>query len=98
MYSLEYNHIQYQINSINENMKESNEKSYDEGLLDNTIHHWAIDNHREPKHIVLHPNTWQYVGSQLGLHGQNDWVVENKYKGLKVYKSFDIEENKFEIG
>lgn len=27
MYSLEYNHIQHQINSINENMKESNQKN-----------------------------------------------------------------------
>jgi hypothetical protein len=98
MYSIEYNHIQYQINQVSSNIKYSNEKSHYENVLDNTIYHWAIDNHREPKHIVLHPNTWQYIGSQLGLHGQNDWTVENKYKGLKVYKSFDVEENKFEIG
>lgn len=98
MYSLEYNHIQYQINSINENMKESNEKSYYEGLLDNTIHHWVIDNHREPKHIVMHPNTWQYLSSELGMRSNHSLVVHNKYKGYKVFKSFDIEENNFEIG
>ena len=98
MYSLNYNHIQYQINSVNENMKELNEKSYYEELLDSRIHIWTIDNHREPKHIVLHPNTWQYIGTRLGLHGQYDWTVDNKYRGLKVFRSFDIEENKFEIG
>lgn len=79
-------------------MKELNEKSYYEGLLDSTIHIWVIDNHREPNHIVLHPNTWQYIGSQLGLHGHNDWTAYNKYKGIKIFRSFDVEKNKFEIG
>lgn len=98
MYSLNYNHLLHKINVINENMKELNEKSYYEEELDSRIHIWSLDNHREPNHIVLHPNTWQYIGIQLGLLGHHDWTVDNKYKGLKLFRSFDVDEDKFEIG
>jgi hypothetical protein len=100
MYSLEYNHIQHQINSINENMKELSQKDY-LSTLDNVIYNWAIDNHREPKHIIVHPNTWQYIGSQMGINPSmflHDFTTNNKYRGYKVIRSFDVDEDKFEIG
>lgn len=100
MYSLGYNHIQYQINSINENMKELSQKDY-LSALDNVIHNWVIENGKEPNHIVIHPNTWQYIGSQMGIEPSmllHDFTTNNKYRGYKVIRSFDVDEDKFEIG
>lgn len=100
MYSLEYNHIQYQINSINENMKElSNEQNYLR-IVDDVIYNWVIENGKEPNHIIMHPNTWQYFVSSLAIEGYFAVEVaqESKYRGYKLFRSFDIEENKFEIG
>ena len=87
--------MQYQINSINENMKE--DQNYMR-VVDEVIYNWVMENGKEPNHIVMHPNTWQYLSSELGMRSNHDLVVWNKYKGYKVFKSFDIEENKFEIG
>ena len=100
MYSLEYNHIQYQINQINENMKELSQKDY-LSVLDNVIYNWVIENGKEPNHIVMNPNTWQYIGSQMGINPSmflHDFTTNNKYRGYKVIRSFDVDEDKFEIG
>lgn len=46
MYSLEYNHIQYQINLINENMKEN--QNYMR-VVDEVIYNWVRENGKELK-------------------------------------------------
>ena len=100
MYSLGYNHIQHHINSINENMKELNQKDY-LSALDNVIYNWVIENGKEPNHIVINPNTWQYIVSQMGIESSSllhDYITNNKYRGCKVIRSFDVDEDKFEIG
>lgn len=99
MYSLEYNHMQHQINSTNQNIKDTNYQNNYIYVLDDAIYDWIIKNGREPKHIILNPNTWQYIGSQLGINGNAfELTTNNRYKGYKVLRSFDIEENFFEIG
>jgi hypothetical protein len=100
MYSLEYNHIQHQINLINENMKELSQKDYI-SALDNVIYNWVIENGKEPNHIVMNPNTWQYIGSQMGINASillHSFTTNNKYSGYKVIRSLDVDEYKFLIG
>jgi len=81
-------------------MKElSNEQNYMR-VVDEVIYNWVRENGKDPKHIIMHPNTWQYFISSLAIQGYLHTVVvqESKYRGYKLFRSFDIEENKFEIG
>jgi hypothetical protein len=85
-------------------MKELSQKDY-LSALDNVIYNWVIDwvieNGKEPNHIVINPNTWQYIGSQMGIEPSSllyDYTTNNKYRGYKVIRSFDVDEDKFEIG
>jgi len=48
------------------NKEELSQKDY-LSTLDNVIYNWVIENGKEPNHIVMNPNTWQYIGSQWGL-------------------------------
>lgn len=72
-------------------------------LLDGVIYGWMVNNNREPNHIIMNPNTWQRLGSQMGIDNEykthlTDYTMNNKYKGYNVYRSFDVKENEFILG
>ena len=71
--------------------------------IDNVIYDWVVNNNKEPIHIIMNPNTWQHLGSQMGINDEykpylNDFIINNKYRGYEIFRSFDIEENKFILG
>ena len=78
----------------------------DKNFMDNLnsiIFNWVIEHGKEPNHIVINPNTWQYFVSELSSNDEHiaycyELTNNNKYKGYNIIRSFDVEENRFILG
>lgn len=68
--------------------------------LENQIHNVIMETGREPKLIVMHPQTWVDLvkevfwkdGMEINRFDQN-----MKYRGIKVLRSLDLLEGEFEM-
>jgi len=68
--------------------------------LDNQIHNVIMEIAREPKHIVMHPQTWVDLAKEVtGKDGMaiNRHDPNMKYRGIKVIRSLDLLEGEFEM-
>ena len=68
--------------------------------LENQISDVVIQGRRDPKFIVMHPQTWvDLVKEMSGIDGigLNLYTSGMKYKGIKVLRSFDLLEGEFEM-
>ena len=68
--------------------------------LDECIYSFISKEVREIKHIIMHPNSFHYLISQLRINediNMNE-LINIKYRGYKIFRSLDIEECCFEIG
>jgi hypothetical protein len=68
--------------------------------LENQIHNVIMETAREPKLIVMHPQTWidlvKEVTSKNGM-AINKYDQNMKYRGIKVLRSLDLLEGEFEM-
>ena len=68
--------------------------------LENQIHNVIMETAREPKLIVMHPQTWvdlvKEVTSKDGM-AINIYDPNKKYRGIKVLRSLDLLEGEFEM-
>lgn len=68
--------------------------------LENQIHNLIVETAREPRIIVMHPQTWVDLvkevtrkdGMAINRHDPN-----MKYRGIKVLRSLDLLEGEFEM-
>ena len=68
--------------------------------LDNQIHNVIMETTRDPKVIVMHPQTWDDLVKEVtGKDGMAIYRYDSnmKYKGIKVLRSLDLLEGEFEI-
>lgn len=68
--------------------------------LENQIHNYIMGTGREPKVIVMHPQTWQDLAKEVtGKDGMaiNRHDPNMKYAGIKVLRSLDLLEGEFEM-
>lgn len=68
--------------------------------LENQIHNVIMETAREPKLIVMHPQTWADLAKEvIGKDGMaiNRYDPNMKYRGIKVLRSLDLLEGEFEI-
>ena len=68
--------------------------------LENQIHNVIMETAREPKLIVMHPQTWiDLVKEVTGKDGMaiNRYIQNMKYRGIKVLRSLDLLEGEFEM-
>jgi hypothetical protein len=68
--------------------------------LENQIHNVIMETAREPKLIVMHPQTWvDLVKEVTGKDGMaiNRYDPNMKYRGIKVLRSLDLLEGEFEM-
>ena len=68
--------------------------------LENQIHNVIMETAREPKFIVMHPQTWvDLVKEVTGKDGIaiNIYDPNKKYRGIKVLRSLDLLEGEFEM-
>lgn len=68
--------------------------------LENQIHNVIMETAREPKIIVMHPQTWvDLVKEVTGKGGMaiNGCDPNMKYRGIKVLRSLDLLEGEFEM-
>ncbi len=68
--------------------------------LENQIHNVIMETAREPKLIVMHPQTWvDLVKEVTGKDGMaiNIYDPNKKYRGIKVLRSLDLLEGEFEM-
>jgi len=68
--------------------------------LDNQIHNVIMETAREPKLIVMHPQTWVDLAKEVtGKDGMtiNRCDPNMKYRGIKVLRSLDLLEGEFEM-
>ena len=68
--------------------------------LENQIHNVIMETAREPKLIVMHPQTWVDLAKEVtGKDGMtiNRCDPNMKYKGIKVLRSLDLLEGEFEM-
>lgn len=68
--------------------------------LENQIHNVIMETAREPKLIVMHPQTWfDLVKEVTGKYGMaiNRYDPNMKYRGIKVLRSLDLLEGEFEM-
>lgn len=68
--------------------------------LENQIHNVIIETAREPKLIVMHPQTWiDLVKEVIAKNGIeiNIYDPNKKYRGIKVLRSLDLLEGEFEM-
>ena len=68
--------------------------------LENQIHNVIMETAREPKFIVMHPQTWvDLVKEVTGKDGMaiNRYGTNMKYRGIKVLRSLDLLEGEFEM-
>lgn len=68
--------------------------------LENQIHNVIMETAREPKFIVMHPQTWvdlvKEVTAKDGM-AINRYDQNMKYRGIKVLRSLDLLEGEFEM-
>ena len=72
-------------------------------ILDSAIHEFMVINAKEPNHIVINPNTYQYLVSEMGINDEyrnyiHDLTTNNRFRGYRIFRSFDVEESEFTIG
>jgi hypothetical protein len=68
--------------------------------LENQIHNVIMETAREPKFIVMHPQTWvDLVKEVIAKDGMaiNRYDQNMKYRGIKVLRSLDLLEGEFEM-
>jgi len=68
--------------------------------LENQIHNVIMETAREPKIIVMHPQTWQDLAKEItGKDGMaiNRHYPDMRYRGIKVLRSLDLLEGEFKI-
>jgi hypothetical protein len=68
--------------------------------LENKIHNVIMETAREPKLIVMHPQTWVDLSKEVtGKDGMaiNRHAPYMKYRGIKVLRSLDLLEGEFEM-
>lgn len=68
--------------------------------LENQIYNVIMETAREPKLIVMHPQTWvDLVKEVTGKDGMaiNIYDPNKKYRGIKVLRSLDLLEGEFEM-
>ena len=68
--------------------------------LENQIYNVIMETAREPKLIVMHPQTWvDRVKEVTGKNGMaiNIYDPNKKYRGIKVLRSLDLLEGEFEM-
>jgi len=68
--------------------------------LENQIHNVIMETAREPKLIVMHPQTWVDLAKEVtGKDGMtiNRCDPNMKYKAIKVLRSLDLLEGEFEM-
>ena len=68
--------------------------------LENQIHNVIMETAREPKLIVMHPQTWVDLAKEVtGKDGLtiNRCDPNMKYRGIKVLRSLDLLEGEFEM-
>ncbi len=68
--------------------------------LENQIHNVIMESAREPKIIVMHPQTWVDLEKEVtGKDGIaiNRYDPNMKYKGIKVLRSLDLLEGEFDM-
>jgi hypothetical protein len=68
--------------------------------LENQIHNLIMETAKEPKIIVMHPQTWIKIAKEVtGKEGMaiNRYDPNMKYKGIKVLRSLDLLEGEFEM-
>ena len=68
--------------------------------LENQIHNLIMETAKEPKLIVMHPQTW--VDLVKEVTSKDDIAINRhdpnmKYRGIKVLRSFDLLEGEFEM-
>lgn len=68
--------------------------------LENQIYNVIMETAREPKLIVMHPQTWfdlvKEVNDKDGME-INIYNPNMKYRGIKVLRSLDLFEGEFEM-
>lgn len=68
--------------------------------LENQIHNVIMETAREPRLIVMHPQTWvDLVKEVICKDGMaiNRYDQNMKYRGIKVLRSLDLLEGEFEM-
>lgn len=65
--------------------------------LNDTIWNYNIRTQQEATMIVVGYVTWKRV-LETFLPNPDFDLVNNKYKGIKVYRSYDIKEGEFRVG
>lgn len=68
--------------------------------LENQIYNVIMETAREPKLIVMHPQTWIDLTKEVfGNNGMyiNRYDSNMKYRGIKVIRSLDLLEGEFEM-
>ena len=68
--------------------------------LENQIYNVFMETAREPKLIVMHPQTWaDLVKEVTGKDGLaiNTYDPNKRYRGIKVLRSLDLLKGEFEM-
>jgi hypothetical protein len=68
--------------------------------LENQIYNVVMETAREPKFIVMHPQTWDDLIKEVtGKDGMaiNRYDPNLKYRGIKVLRSLDLLAGEFEM-
>ena len=68
--------------------------------LEKQIYNVVMETAREPKHIIMHPQTWaDLVEEVIGKYGMaiNIYASNREYRGIKVLRSLDLLEGEFEM-
>lgn len=68
--------------------------------LENQFIALVLKTRREPTVIVMHPNTWEYLVTEvIEKYSMNISSGDQnmKYRGCKVLRSLDLNEGEFEI-
>ena len=68
--------------------------------LESEIQDYIVNNSWEVKLIIMHPKTWQNLKEEIFI-GVFDLInrhsTDLKYRGIRVIRSYDIEEGVFEL-
>jgi hypothetical protein len=71
-----------------------------QGKLENQIHNVITETAREPRTIVMHPQTWENLINEVIIKDGmaiNRFESNIKYRGIKVLRSLDLLEGEFEM-
>lgn len=68
--------------------------------LENQIHNVIMETAREPRLIVMHPQTWIDLAKEVT--GKDSMAINRhdpniKYRGIRVFRSLDLLEGEFEM-